>query len=248
VKKYQANLEKLLATNFSFFMVKYTIFEFMKICKSKNIALVLFISFFCLDIFLAINYLRNGIGFRPKQNVSFSHKLHTKYKITCLFCHYQAETHSFANLPTTKTCMICHIALRTESQLLKNVIASYDSSIALGYQKVYDLPDYVRFSHSLHIRSGIDCATCHGFVDQMDSIYQVRNLTMGWCVDCHKNPENYLIPPRSISGIFYPNDPAFNQNKLQILLSSFPSNILQATFPIPKKIINASVECSTCHN
>jgi len=220
----------------------------MKIWKSKSIALILIFSLCFLNFFLLLNYLRNGIGFQPKQNISFSHKLHSKYKIKCLFCHDQAETQSFANIPTTKTCMICHIALRTESPLIKSVITSYDSLILLSYQKVYDLPDYVRFSHSLHLRSGIDCATCHGLVDQMDSLYQVRNITMGWCVDCHKNPEKYLIPPRQISGIFYPSDTIFNLTNLQFFSSSLPSGTLQTFLPIPKKINKASVECSICHN
>lgn len=220
----------------------------MKKFISKKLILAAIFFFLLLDVFLIINYLRNGIGYQPIQNVSFSHKLHSKYKISCLFCHHKAETNNYANLPTTKTCMICHIALKTESSLLKNVLYSYDSLISLRYIKINDLPDYVRFNHSLHIRSGIDCATCHGFVDEMDSTYQAKNFTMGWCVDCHNKPEKYLIKPREISGIFYFNDTTLFEK----LILSDPVKFVKIhstnlTFTIPQKIKPASTNCSICH-
>lgn len=211
--------------------------------RSKNKILLYALSAILLlvNCFLLINYLRSGKNFKTNQNVSFSHKMHSKYNISCLFCHYKAETNSYANFPSTKDCMMCHIALKTESELLKNVILSYDSLISLKYHKIYDLPDYVRFSHSLHLQSGIDCATCHGFVDEMDSTYQVRNLTMGWCVDCHRNPQKYLIAPREISGIFYePSISSDVDSSLKVL-----SNL--GLFIHSKKIQPASTECSICH-
>ncbi|MGB9770466.1 MAG: cytochrome c3 family protein [Candidatus Kapaibacteriota bacterium] len=214
----------------------------MNLAKTKYIAFCLIFCLLLVNAFLLINYLRSGKNFTTKQNVSFSHKMHSKYNISCLFCHYNAETDSYANLPTTKDCMICHIALRTESELLKSVVFSYDSSSSLVYKKNYDLPDYVRFSHALHINSGIDCATCHGFVDQMDSTYQVRNLTMGFCINCHKSPMDYYIKPRDISGIFTLSDSLFQTDTIV----SPAVNLFQ---PIKvRKIKQASTECSTCHN
>jgi hypothetical protein len=168
--------------------------------------------------------------------------MHSKYNVKCLFCHYKAETNSYANFPSTKDCMICHIALKTESPLLKNVVNSYESSVPLEFRKINDLPDYVIFNHSLHLNSGIDCATCHGFVEQMDSTYQAVNFTMGWCVDCHKQPEKYLIPPRDISGIFYL--PKIPQDSLNITSDSYAIDRLLSS----RRIQPASVECSTCHN
>lgn len=213
----------------------------MVIVKSKFFAYSIIFCLLCVNSLLLINFLRDGKNLVAKQNVSFSHKMHSKYKISCLFCHYKAETNSFANLPSTKDCMMCHIALKTESLLLKSVIHSYDSLVSLKYKKIYDLPDYVRFSHSVHINSGIDCATCHGFVDQMDSTYQVRNITMGWCINCHKSPQDYLVPPRDISGIFTLSDS--NKTQDTMLYSS-----LQLYVPIKtRKIKTASTECSTCH-
>ncbi|MCX7909892.1 MAG: cytochrome c family protein [Ignavibacteria bacterium] len=168
--------------------------------------------------------------------------MHSKYKITCLFCHYKAETNSYANFPTTKDCMMCHIALRTESELLKSVIFSYDSLVPLSFKKTHNLPDYVRFNHSLHINQGIDCATCHGLVEEMDSTFQVRNFTMGWCVECHRQPEKYVIQPREISGIFYAPNESFK-------LESNPLDSISSKQIITiRRIQPASTECSTCHN
>lgn len=215
---------------------------FMLLSRKKSLLYLSSTILLLINCFLLINFLRSGKNFFKQQEVSFSHKMHSKYNISCLFCHYKAETNSYANYPSTKDCMICHIALKTESELLKNVIFSYDSLNSLSYKKIYDLPDYVRFNHSLHLRSGIDCATCHGFVDEMDSTYQVRNLTMGWCVDCHKNPHKYLIAPRKISGISYnPNIPSEKD-------STFKMNSNLGPIIYSKQIQPASIECSTCHN
>lgn len=194
--------------------------------------LVFLVVFAIINVYLLFTILRSGIGFSPRQNQSFSHKTHSgKISISCLFCHNQAETNSYANIPLTKVCVQCHIALKSESPLLSNVLLSYDSLISLKWQKIYNLPDYVRFSHRAHLFSGIDCATCHGFIDMMDSVYVVRKLTMGWCVECHKNPYKYIIPVRKISGIFYLQE--FFEN------DSIPIKI--------RKLQPTSILCSKCH-
>ncbi|MFN3306141.1 MAG: cytochrome c3 family protein [Candidatus Kapaibacteriota bacterium] len=209
--------------------------------KHKLVLKLILVSLIFLNFYLVINFLRSGKYLSMPQQISFSHKSHLKYKISCLFCHYKAETNSYANLPSTKDCMICHIALKTESELLRKVIISYDSLFTITYRKTHDLPDYVKFTHSIHINSGIDCATCHGFVEEMDSLYQVRNLTMGWCVDCHRNPNKYNIPPREISGIVYSQE----------ILTAFDSVIFSSKnlgyFIVPRKLAPASTDCSICH-
>ncbi|MGQ9819991.1 MAG: cytochrome c3 family protein [Candidatus Kapaibacteriales bacterium] len=188
--------------------------------------------FFSFNILLLFTLLRSGIGFSPRHNQSFSHKTHSgKFSITCLFCHHQAETSSYANIPTTSLCVQCHIALKSDSPLLSSILLSYDSLVSLRWEKVYNLPDYVRFDHRAHIYSGIDCSTCHGFVDDMDTVYVVRKLTMGWCIDCHNNPTRYAIPPRKISGLFY--IPKF------LDVDSLPLKL--------NKLQPASVLCSKCH-
>lgn len=202
--------------------------------KQKNIGILVFMVLFfgVSNIFLFLTFLRSGIGFSQRHNQSFSHQIHSgNFSITCLFCHHQAETNSYANIPTTSVCVQCHLALKSESSLLSSTLLSYDSLLSLRWEKIYNLPDYVRFDHSAHIVTGLDCSTCHGFVDMMDSIFVVQKLTMGWCVDCHKNPLKYAKPPRKISGIFY-------------ISEFFESDSLPIKF---KELQPASILCSKCH-
>ncbi len=222
----------------------------MDVKKIKIVGLLLIVVFLAVDVLLFLYLQRHNIGFRPRQDISFSHKTHSgKFGITCLFCHTNAENHSYANYPTTKTCMICHIALRTENKLLKSIIYSYDSMTSILYKRIYKLPEYVRFNHSLHLRSGIDCATCHSFVEQMDSLYLARPLTMGWCVDCHRDPLRYAISPRKISGIFYPEDTTemwISLKEFEIFQNHKSAKPLNF-FLSPKQLKPASIECSICH-
>lgn len=202
--------------------------------KQKNvwILVALVFSLGIINIFLFFTLLRSGIGYSPQHNQSFSHKTHSgNFSITCLFCHHQAETNSYANIPTTAVCVQCHIALKSESHLLSSILLSFDSLISLRWEKIYNLPDYVRFDHSAHILTGLDCSTCHGSVDQMDSIYVVQKLTMGWCVDCHLNPWKYAKPPRKISGIFYISE--------FVERDSLPFKL--------KELQPASILCTKCH-
>lgn len=201
--------------------------------KKYNKKIQILIVFFSLsNIYLLFTILRTGIGYWSSQNQSFSHKIHSgKFSISCLFCHFQAETSSYANIPSTKICVQCHIALKNESPLLVNIIQSYDSSISLKWKKIYNLPDYVHFDHRAHLFAGIDCSTCHGNVEEMDSLFVTRKLTMGWCVDCHQRPFKFYKKLRKISG------------------STYIANFLQADsidFNFIK-LQQAKLMCSICH-
>jgi hypothetical protein len=78
--------------------------------------------------------------------------------------------------------------------VLEPVRASFRNDTSLRWTKVYDLPDYVYFNHSIHIAKGIGCASCHGRVDRMNLIWQEPTLHMEWCLECHRNPERYVRP------------------------------------------------------
>lgn len=177
-------------------------FSFREGIRFKILLLVLVL----VNVFFGYNYLRKNIGYKPVQPVSFSHKLHIeKYGLKCTFCHFSVNSLAYANVPTTKMCIVCHTAVRSDTKLMKPVNISFDDSIAIKWSKIYRLPDYTKFNHSRHIRVMIDCSSCHGEVEKMDSVYQVRALNMKWCLDCHRNPEKFIIPARSISGIYTAN-------------------------------------------
>jgi cytochrome c7-like protein len=133
-----------------------------------------------------------------EQPVPFSHKHHVSDDgIDCRYCHVSVETSRFAGIPPLSTCMTCHSQLFTEQPVLAPLLAAYkqgESGVALQWNRVHDLPDFVYFDHSIHVNKGVGCSTCHGRVDQMPLTARVVSLDMQWCLDCHRAPERYLRP------------------------------------------------------
>ncbi len=90
--------------------------------------------------------------------------------------------------------MNCHSQIWVGSDVLAPVRESYRTGKSLKWQRVYNLPGFVYFDHSIHVHKGVGCSTCHGRVDEMPFTYQVPSLLMEWCLDCHRQPERYLRP------------------------------------------------------
>src|SRR5271156_660844 len=138
-------------------------------------------------------------GQRPDQPIPFSHKHHVEgLGLQCQYCHAQVETAAYAGIPPTKTCINCHAQIWTNAQLLEPVRASWATGQSLVWTKVHDLPDFVYFSHEIHVNKGLGCASCHGRVDQMPLMYEQNTLQMEWCLDCHRNPAKNLRPTAEI--------------------------------------------------
>ncbi len=134
-------------------------------------------------------------GQRPEQPVPFSHKHHVQgLGLQCQYCHVTVEKSSYAGIPPTKTCINCHAQIWTNAQLLEPVRASWATGQSVVWTKVHDLPDFVYFSHEIHVNKGLGCATCHGRVDMMPLMYAQNTLQMEWCLDCHRNPAKHLRP------------------------------------------------------
>ncbi len=132
-------------------------------------------------------------GYEPDQPIPFSHKLHAgQYKIDCKYCHTGTETSKHASVPSLNVCMNCHGPglVQKESDWINAIREAYNSGKSVAWQKVHLLPDFVRFHHGPHIKAGKDCTECHGNVAEMEKIKQVSSLSMGWCVQCHRQPEN----------------------------------------------------------
>jgi hypothetical protein len=133
------------------------------------------------------------VGYAPVQPIEYSHKLHAgDLGIDCRYCHSTVERSGFAQVPATETCMNCHAKVRTDSVKLLGVRESYASDKPIPWIKIHNLPDYVYFDHSAHLNAGVGCASCHGRVDQMIRVQQVKPLSMGWCIDCHRDPSAHL--------------------------------------------------------
>jgi hypothetical protein len=129
------------------------------------------------------------------QPVPFSHKHHVSgLGIDCRYCHTSVEESAFAGLPPTKTCMTCHAQIWATSPMLEPVRASFRNDRPIVWSRVNDLPDFVYFDHSIHVKKGVGCVTCHGRVDQMPLMWQEASLQMEWCLECHRAPERFVRP------------------------------------------------------
>ena len=121
-----------------------------------------------------------------EQPIAFSHARHVEQAgIDCQFCHAYARRGPVAGIPSVERCVGCHRGILTERPEVLKVLDYWEQETPIPWIRVHDLPDYVRFSHKAHVRSGINCAECHGDVGRMGIAVQVESLSMGWCVDCH---------------------------------------------------------------
>jgi len=142
------------------------------------------------------------VGYRPTQPVPFSHALHNgELGLDCRYCHNTVERAAHAAVPTTETCMACHAKIHTESRKLTAVRESWATGEPVAWKKVHDLPDYVYFDHSAHVLGGVACVSCHGRVDRMEIVHQDKPLSMGWCLDCHRDPTPNLRPPHLVTAM-----------------------------------------------
>lgn len=138
---------------------------------------------------------RSDVNVSVRQVVPFSHEHHVSgLGLDCRYCHTTVEESSFAGIPPTHTCMTCHSQVWTDAPMLEPVRASYRTNTPLVWNRVHDLPDFVYFNHSIHVNKGIGCATCHGRVDQMPLMRKDQTLFMSWCMECHRDPSQFIRP------------------------------------------------------
>lgn len=131
-------------------------------------------------------------GYSPDQPIKFSHKIHAGQNGTdCIYCHSYAPYSKVSGIPSGNVCMNCHLLVRTGNRSgafeIAKVTESFDNKVPVKWIQVYSLPDHAYFNHSQHVTAGgLDCAECHGNVKEMDRIERVKDLSMGWCIDCHR--------------------------------------------------------------
>jgi hypothetical protein len=148
---------------------------------------------------LARSGFTTGQGVTIPQIVPFSHDHHVSgLGIDCRYCHTGVETSAFAGIPPTATCYNCHKIIWNDAPMLEPVRESFRTGRPLAWNRVYDLPDFVYFDHSIHVAKGVGCASCHGRIDQMKLTAQATSLQMSWCLECHRNPEKFVRPKSEI--------------------------------------------------
>jgi hypothetical protein len=189
-----------------------------------TIILVVGILMVTVSLFSALANFRlpgNNKDYRPEQPIAYSHRIHAgELAIPCLYCHPGAERSRSAGIPSANICMNCHQyvtaslgAIREEERLaeeegrqprpvvspeLSRLYDALELDETLEWVRVHKLPDFVAFDHRPHVTAGVACQRCHGPVEGMDRVRQFSNLTMGWCVGCHRESGGTRIAGRPV--------------------------------------------------
>ena len=133
-------------------------------------------------------------GYAPEQPIPFSHEVHSGVnEIPCGYCHTEPGEGPHSSVPSLDTCMSCHGesgGVAQQSEDIQQLQEHWESGDPIEWVKVHDLPDHAQFSHQPHIQRGIDCSECHGQVNRMDKVEVTNEFNMGWCIDCHRDPEH----------------------------------------------------------
>jgi len=174
-------------------------------------------------------------GIHREQPIPFSHQRHVGGNgIDCRFCHTSVEESPFAGIPATETCMTCHSQVLPDAPLIQPVQESWKTGEPIEWTRVYDLPDFVYFDHSVHVAKGVGCTTCHGAIDEMPLTNKAVTLHMQWCLDCHRAPEKYLRPKDKVFDVAW-EAPADQLEQGRRLVEEYDVAVGQLT------------NCSVCH-
>lgn len=162
-----------------------------KIVRNKIFITIVVLIFVSVVIKASVDGLFNiGVqqGYQPTQPIAFSHKIHAgQFQIDCQYCHTGVRKSKNANIPSANICMNCHSQIKTESSQIQLIYKAIEDERPIEWVRVHNLPDLAYFNHAQHVNvGGIECQTCHGPIEEMDVVQQHTRLTMGWCINCHR--------------------------------------------------------------
>ncbi|HKW99179.1 MAG TPA: cytochrome c3 family protein [Bryobacteraceae bacterium] len=164
----------------------------------------------------------NQQGYEPIQPIAYSHRLHAgELQIQCQYCHFGADKSRHAGIPAASVCMNCHKfvtaslgAVRAEDELaekekrsprpvvsaeLRKLYEAIDHNHPIEWNRIHSLPDFAYFDHRPHVNAGVACQQCHGPVESMERVRQVSDLSMGWCVNCHRESNRTGVAGRRVN-------------------------------------------------
>ena len=168
--------------------------------------------------------------------IPFSHKLHAgELGMDCRYCHNTVEHTQHAAIPPTETCMNCHAQIHPQSEKLQPLFKSYETGEPIEWVRVHDLAQFAYFNHSAHVTRGVSCVECHGRIDTMEVLYQHESLSMGWCLECHRNPVPHVRNPDLVTQLDWGLD------------MSAAERIADSESWLAINNLNPSQDCSTCH-
>ncbi len=190
-----------------------------------------------------------------EQPVPFSHNHHVGgLGIDCRYCHTTVEVSAKAGIPPTKTCMSCHSQVWKDAPMLEPVRASYREDKSIPWVRVHDLPDFVYFDHSIHLKKGVGCESCHGRVDNMPLMWRENTLNMEWCLACHRDPTPNLRPREALFEMNWV-EKFFEKKRLEKDANGNHADDLQIQAQLEelqKRLqgeyhVQPQINCSTCH-
>ena len=192
--------------------------------------------YFAIVVAYGFSPQATDVGYMPEQPIPFSHRVHAgELGLDCRYCHNTVEETQHAAIPPTQTCMNCHAQIHPQSENIQPLFESYETGMPIQWVRVHDLPQYSYFNHGAHVTRGVSCVECHGRVDTMDVVYQHETLSMGWCLDCHRNPDPHVRNPALVTQLEWGIDMS-DAEKIANSINWRETNNL-----------NPSQDCSTCH-
>jgi len=193
---------KPVITNLIFFIIASALMLFSiidliitKVLKHKWINYIILLStggFITYTLVWSAIAIGRSQNYSPDQPIKFSHAVHAGQNQTdCIYCHSFAPYSKSAGIPPENVCMNCHLLVRNGTRSgafeISKIISAFENKKPIEWVKVHNLPDHVFFSHAQHVSAGgLKCQECHGNVQEMNVIVQVKDLSMGWCLDCHR--------------------------------------------------------------
>lgn len=174
-----------------------------------------------------------NIGQPAPQPIPFRHDLHAgTLAIDCRNCHASVERAAHAGMPSAQTCMACHSQVWAGASVLEPVRSSLALNQPIRWISVHRLPDHAYFHHAAHVAKGVACETCHGRVDRMSKTVRVHSLSMGWCLDCHRDPVPRLRPREAVFVMGYEPHSRDVPHDLRVLYRQAAQRL---------------TDCNTCH-
>jgi hypothetical protein len=136
-----------------------------------------------------------GTDAADDQPVAFSHRIHAANGVDCQYCHYGVTKGPSAIIPSVEKCWGCHEHIATDHPEIQKIGEYWNAQEPIEWSRVYRQPSYVYFTHQPHVAAGVSCGSCHGDVANMTVAEQAVEMTMGFCLGCHRDQEDddYLI-------------------------------------------------------
>ncbi len=234
--------------------------------RNKTYIMIGILVVFCLGGYMTINAaigLGRMKNYQPEQPIYYSHKVHAgTNQISCLYCHGGSQDSKHANIPSVNVCMNCHMAIKeykgdaifkedgkqvngtAEIQKLYKYAGwnpeakKFDKpGQPIEWVKIHNLPDHVYFNHSQHVKVGKQqCQTCHGPIQEMPEVHQFADLSMGWCINCHRE-----------SKVNFYNKESGEGNRFYSIYEKFHKDLKDGKMDSVTVEKIGGTECQKCH-